>query len=159
MSSSNQARTRGCKISPPAIRGRQLWHVLMGRFDWVRFKGSVVRVALENVRLATPEEEVGPSFIMDALKTLEEELTGNRRPPGYEEEGEEAEAVETVGPSSGDLPSGAPSETQFHSGMTGADPKEGVLDTAPLVSTAPVPQPTPEVVALAIRSQLIVVEF
>ena len=119
---------------------------------WVRYKGSVVRVALENVRLATPEEEVGPSFIMDALRTMEEELTGNRRPPGYEEEGEEAEAVETVGPSSGDLPSGAPSETQFHSGMTGADPKEGVLDTAPPVSTAPVPQPTPEVVALAKES-------
>ena len=55
---------------------------------WVRYKGSVVRVPIENVRLATPEEEMSTSYILDAMKTLEEELTGQRRAPGYEEEEE-----------------------------------------------------------------------
>ena len=69
---------------------------------WLRFKGSVVRVAIENVRLATPEEEVGTSFIMDAMKELEQELTAGRRPPGYEDE-EDDVPQEACGSS---LPSG-----------------------------------------------------
>ena len=121
---------------------------------WIRYKGSALRVALENVRLATSEEEeMGPRFIMDALQSMEEELTGNRRPPGYEEEEEEdSGTVEAVGPCSGDLPSGSPGEAQFHSGKTGCSPHCGVLDAGPSDSAAQVPKPTVEIVDLAKES-------
>lgn len=52
---------------------------------WIRFKGSVVRVALENVRLATPEETLDTRYICDVLTDMQQELTGARRPSGYEE--------------------------------------------------------------------------
>ena len=52
---------------------------------WLRFKGSVVRVAIENVRLATPEEEVDTKFILEAMEEMEQELTGGRRPVAFEE--------------------------------------------------------------------------
>ena len=119
---------------------------------WIRYKGSVLRVALENVRLATSEEEMGPRFIVDALQTMEEELTGNRRPPGYEEDEGEPGTVEAVGPFSGDLPSGSPGEVQFHSGKTGCSPKGGVLDAGPSDAVAQVPKPTVEIVDLAKES-------
>ena len=58
---------------------------------WLRFKGSVVRVALENVRLATPEETLDSQYITDVLKDMQQELTGESRPSGYEDITEEVE--------------------------------------------------------------------
>ena len=58
---------------------------------WLRFKGSVVRVALENVRLATPEETLDSQYITDVLRDMQQELTGESRPSGYEDITEEAE--------------------------------------------------------------------
>ena len=52
---------------------------------WLRYKGSVVRVAIENVRLATAEEEVDSRFILDAMKEIEDDLTAGRRPAGYDD--------------------------------------------------------------------------
>lgn len=51
---------------------------------WLRFKGSVVRVATENVRLATAEE-VDSKVIIDAMNEIQDELTGGRRPAGYDD--------------------------------------------------------------------------
>ena len=118
---------------------------------WLRFKGSVVRVAIENVRLATPEEELGPSFIMDALTDLEKELTGNRRAPGYDDE-EDVGNSEAGVPGSGDLPSGVPSETQFLSGTTGIDRKGEVQTAGPSTSEPSAPLVTPEMVELVKES-------
>ena len=64
---------------------------------WLQFKGTVVRVAIENVRLATPEEEVSNSYVSDAMKVLEQELTAGRRPAGYEDLVEDEQ--ESSGPS------------------------------------------------------------
>lgn len=142
---------------------------------WLRFKGSVVRVALEDVRLATSEEEMGPSFILDAMNSLEEEFTGHRRPPGYEDEEEEAHIDSEAGAlGSGDLISGAASKGQILSppekytfyrgskcklqlfpqmqnytdGMEG-NPKGEVPTTEPPVPAPQVPVPTPEIIELA----------
>ena len=52
---------------------------------WLRYKGSVVRVALENIRLATPEETVDTRYICDVLADMQQELTGAARPSGYED--------------------------------------------------------------------------
>ena len=83
---------------------------------WLRYKGNVVRVALENVRLATEEEEVATSYIKEAMTDLEQELTGNRRPAGYDDlaegEGPDGEPGTGAGAS---LP-GPPDETQFQAG-------------------------------------------
>ena len=49
---------------------------------WLRYKGSVVRVALENIRLATPEETVDTRYICDVLADMQQELTGAVRPSG-----------------------------------------------------------------------------
>ena len=63
---------------------------------WVRYKGSVVRVALENVRLATPEETLDSQYITDVLKEMQQELTGEKRPSGYEDLAEEPIETEPV---------------------------------------------------------------
>lgn len=126
---------------------------------WLRYKGSVVRVALENVRLATSEEEMGPNFILDALQSLEQELTGNKRAAGYEDESQ----IEADAPGSSDPLHGTLSETQLPSGTIGRDQGEGVLGSGGSASQAQEPPPsqplqpmlpeaTPEVIALAKES-------
>ena len=52
---------------------------------WLRYKGTVVRVALENIRLATPEESLDTQYLTDVLTEMQQELTGERRTTGYEE--------------------------------------------------------------------------
>eukprot|EP00438_Fugacium_kawagutii_P006229 Skav208378 [mRNA] locus=scaffold3508:51885:54965:+ [translate_table: standard] len=52
---------------------------------WLRYKGTVVRVALENVRLATPEESLDTRYLTDVLRDMQQELTGERRTAGYED--------------------------------------------------------------------------
>lgn len=54
------------KILLLAIKGLPSLPVLTGKL-WVRYKGTVIRVALEDVRLATAEEEVGSRYILDAM--------------------------------------------------------------------------------------------
>ena len=61
---------------------------------WVRYKGSVIRVALENVRLATPEETLDTKYICDVLSDMQQELTGAVRPSGYEDLAEESGSPE-----------------------------------------------------------------
>lgn len=77
---------------------------------WVRYKGSVVRVALDNVRLATPEETVDTRYICDVLSDTQQELTGAVRPSGHEvlterptQPGEEAILLQPV--TGGSMPS------------------------------------------------------
>lgn len=41
---------------------------------WVRYKGSVVRFALENVRLAAPEETLDTQYITDVLKEMQQRI-------------------------------------------------------------------------------------
>ena len=52
---------------------------------WLRYKGTVVRVALENIRLATPEESLDTQYLTDVLTEMQQELSGERRTTGYEE--------------------------------------------------------------------------
>jgi hypothetical protein len=47
---------------------------------YLRYRGSLKRVAVENVRLATDEELLGSTAVREALQALEAELTGKRRP-------------------------------------------------------------------------------
>ena len=124
---------------------------------WVRFKGAVVRVALENVRLATEEEEVATSFIKESMAELEAELTGGRRPPGYEDQTEEKDEPEAAPAAS--LP-GPPGEVQIDSGnLAGrAEPQQVEASETPGTeeSTVPPPQvpvPTPEVIEMAKASE------
>ena len=126
---------------------------------WVRYKGSVVRVAIENVRLATPEEEMSTSYILGAMKALEEELTGQRRAPGYEEEEEEMQEGEqpVSPPPPGPLvlppvqaPGGAPPEIVDEEGTDAAGPQESGQGDG--VQATLIPEPSPEVVTLARQS-------
>ena len=83
---------------------------------WVRYKGSVVRVALENVRLATPEETVDTRYICDVLSDMQQELTGAVRPSGYEDLTEQptvtAEDAIVIAPVGGTRPSTEESNSQ-----------------------------------------------
>jgi hypothetical protein len=47
---------------------------------YLRYRGSLKRVAVENVRLATDEELLGSTAVREALQDLEVELTGEMRP-------------------------------------------------------------------------------
>ena len=47
---------------------------------WLRYRKNLVRAAVGNVRLATPEEMVSENFVRDTLEELGQELTGDRRP-------------------------------------------------------------------------------
>lgn len=127
---------------------------------WVRYKGSVVRVAIENVRLATEEEEeVATSFIREAMAELEHELTGGRRAPGYEDLAEEE--VEPGRASEAPHP-GPPSEAQPHFGNSvdqaeqhsaAAPAAPSTVEVVPPQPPAQVPEPTKEIVSLAKQSE------
>ena len=58
---------------------------------WVKSRGRLVRVALENVRLPTEEELLSAGFITDILQDLAKEMGGTSRPRGYEDWTEEDE--------------------------------------------------------------------
>ena len=47
---------------------------------WLRDRGTLVKVALENVRLANEEDLLGNPHVLKALEDMESELTGQRRP-------------------------------------------------------------------------------
>ena len=82
---------------------------------WVRYKGTVVRVALENIRLATPEETLDTRYISDVLNDMQQELTGANRSSGYEDMTESQAAT--------------PSQ---------ATPQEAIVATQPVSSPGPI---------------------
>ena len=85
---------------------------------WVRYKGTVVRVALENIRLATPEETLDTRYISDVLNDMQQELTGANRSSGYEDITES--------------PAAAPSQ---------ANTEEAIVATQPVSSPGPIDNP------------------
>ena len=73
---------------------------------WLRYKGSVVQPAIENLRLATAEEEVDSRFIVDAMEEIEDELTAGRRPAGCDDLDEPATEAPTASASHSSEPAG-----------------------------------------------------
>ena len=116
---------------------------------WVRYKGSVIRVALENVRLATPEETLDTKYICDVLSDMQQELTGAVRPSGYEELTEESvspepEAIVASPPIGHDMPAPAvgdmPSETSVTPEPVGStNPARDDTHASVAEPTGPVP--------------------
>lgn len=119
---------------------------------WVRYKRSVVKVALGDVRLATSEEEVSAKYIMEAMQVLEQELTGERRAPGYEDEEMETRGNLASGTRSAPILGEAhPRKVENNEGMA-AGPQDGGQSVIPPAKPM-FPEPTPEVVDLAQRSE------
>ena len=67
---------------------------------WVRLKGRVKSVALEKVRLATPDEMVSGHFIKEAVEDLQKELTSGRARVVVDDEGAQADSSSSSSSSS-----------------------------------------------------------
>lgn len=128
---------------------------------WLRYKGTVVRVALENIRLATPEESLDTRYITDVLHDMQQELTGEKRVSGYEDLVEGAPASETATPVSDQMfpiSSGNPTTD-----VTRPEPSQGTMPSEASASEPNLPvvpslqlspkEATPEVLAQVDQSR------
>ena len=105
-------------------------------YVWVKYRRDQIRVAVENVRLASPEETLGHRHVMEALTDMESRLfTGEREVkinPKHQVAEEEVVAME-------------PDESPAEGLALGEAPAEGLALAKKSAEVVPVPIPEEDI--------------